>query len=567
MLSHDIALAQPCYFNNNLGSTDRAIDHITTMNPCFASSTAVNLHTYTSQQTKSRSTVCILAPERSSKPNATTTKKASKSTHRVLPNDATDSERPPSPPRHHSVPIIGFYLEKWFGFGTSPAKKRERYGLIYSSNYFFDERTYISDYDAIVAAFRDEEVFRSKGAFEVFDQLLGKDNVLVSDFDVHKKGRNKMQPAFAPALFPQYMRFVSNRARKTWEGVLKRYSAGEKIKLEPVFRENYVSILVEMTTGIDMDGENATQIRELFQKFLISILSPQFGPIWNAGIKSRDTLMGMIAEVIKKNLRERSEEINKLREHGDRIMRMGVKEVGVGDVDILLVLMADSSLSTEPGAPIDEEVVRSLCYIILLLWFGGYSTSAATSMCMSFEMGLDDSTFKRLMAEQDTIVAAVDGVKNVTYQQLMNEMPLLDSYILEILRTRLPIPLVGRKVSKDIEMLGHYVPKDSLVFMDLAGVHSDPKLYPEPHKIIVDRFVKEEGKPKPPSILSFGAPGSPHYCIGAALAKVMMKTTMGTLLRDYSYVLDKQQTKEYRNVPEITPKSGVVLESFKKRDD
>ncbi len=463
--------------------------------------------------------------------------------------------------------MIGFYLENWLGIGTSPAQKRERYGPIYSSNYFVDERTYISDYDAIVEAFRDADVFRSKGGFVAFEPLLGEDCLLISDFDVHTKGRNRIMPAFAPALFPQYMGYISKRARKTWKRVYERYTAGEQIKLEPVFRENYVGIIVEMTTGIDMDGANATHIRELFQKFLISIFSPQFGPVWNAGMKSRNALMDMIAKVVRKNLRERSGEINKLREYGDSIMKEGVKEVAVGNVDILLVLVAESSLSTEPGAAIDEEVVESLCYSILLLWFAGYSTSAATNMCLSFELGLDDFAMKRIVAEQDSVVAAADGVKNVTYEQLMNEMPLLDSYLLEILRTRPPIAVLGRKVSKDIEVLGHYVPKDSLVFLDVLAANTDSSLYPEPHKIIVDRFVKEEGKPKPPGILSFGAPGSPHYCIGSALAKVMMKTTMGTLLREYSYVLDKKQSKEYRSIPEISPESGVVLESFKKRDD
>ncbi len=539
---------------------------IMTINTCFAPSIRVNLQTSTSQTPKFRLTVCTLAPERSSESNSRDAKKASKPTHRILPDNVTDSERPPPTPRHHSVPAIGYYLEKWLGIGTSRAEMRERYGPIYSSNYYIDERTYISDYDAMVEAFRDPEVFRTKGSFEAFETMFGEDNITVNDFEVHTKGRNRIMPAFAPALFPQYMGYISKRARKTWERVHERSSAGEQIKLEPVFRENYVAIVVEMTTGIDMDGENAARIRQLFQKFLVSIFSPKFGPVRNAGIKSRDTLMGIIAEVVRKNLRERRDEINKLRGYGDRIMRMGVKEVAVGNVDILLVLMAESSLSTEPGAAIDEEVVESLCYIILLLWFAGYSTSAATSTCMSFEMGLDDSIFRRLVAEQDPIVAAADGVKNVTYQQLMNEMPLLDSYILEILRARPPVGVLGRKVSKDIEMLGYYVPKDTLVFLDLVAVHLDSKLYPDPHKIVVDRFVKKEGKPKPPGILSFGAPGSPHYCIGAALAKVMMKTTMGTLLREYSYVLDKQQTKEYQSVPDISPKSGVVLESFTKRD-
>ncbi len=95
-------------------------------------------------------------------------------------------------------------------------------------------------------------------------------------------------------------------------------------------------------------------------------------------------------------------------------------------------------------------------------------------------------------------------------------MPLLDSYIMEILRARPPLTVLGRKMTKDIEMLGHYVPRGTPVFLYGTGVHLDPALYPDPHKIVGDRFVKEEGKPKPPAILSFGALGSPHYCMGTA---------------------------------------------------
>ena len=198
--------------------------------------------------------------------------------------------------------------------------------------------------------------------------------------------------------------------------MFKRHSAGEKIKLESAFRENYVSIIVEMKTGIDMNGEDANHIREIIEKFLISFFSPRFGPLWDAGCKSCDALMDMIAEVVKKNLRERREKINKLREYGDRIMRISVKEAAVGNVDILLVLIAEWSLSTEPVAAIAEEVVKSLCYIILMVWLTAYSASAATSTCISFELGLDDCTFKRLVAEQDVIVVAEDGVKNMAYQ-------------------------------------------------------------------------------------------------------------------------------------------------------
>ena len=535
-------------------------------NLCFAPSVALKHHSPNSLRPNKPSTLCTIAPQRPTKSSTTGTKQNSKPTHRILPENLPKADRPPTPPEHRSIPIFGFYLEKLFGVSTTPKQKRERYGPIYSSNYFIDQRTYISDYQATYEAFRNEDVFRVEGSFDVFKFLFGEGNFLVSDFDVHRGGRNSVLPAFAPGIFNQYMEFVRKRANKTWKRVLERYSAGEEIKLEPVFRDNYLSIVVEMSTSIDMDSERSARIRDLFQRFLLTLFSPQFGPVWTSGMEARETLLDIIADVARTKLRERPEDINKLREYGDRIMKMGVKEIRVGDLDILTVLIAaDARLSTAPGAVLDEEAVKAVSNLVLITWFGGYTTSASTSMCMSFEMGLDDSIRDQLVAEQDSIVAAANGVKEVTYQQVQTGMPVLDSYIQEILRTRPPIGILGRKVSKDVEILGRYVPKDSLLYFDLVGLHLDPKIYPDPEKIVVDRFVKREGKPKPPGVLAFGVPGTPHYCIGAALAKVMMKTTMGTLLREYSYVLDKKQRKDYRSVPEIAPKSGVVLESFKKR--
>ena len=510
--------------------------------------------------------ICTLASEHPKKSLTKGADQADKPAYRELPDNLPKSQLPPPPPVHRSVPIVGFFLEKLIGIDTTPREKRQRYGPVYSSNYFIDQRTYICDYHAVAEALRDEDVFRVKGSIEVFAKMFGEGNILSNDFDVHKIARNAILPAFAPALFPQYMSFITKRVNKTWKRVLERHCAGERIKLEPVFRENYVSIIIEMTTGIDMDSKDSKRIPELFEKFLMASFNSQFGPIWNAAIKARDVLMCILEEVVKKNLNERADTINKLREYGDEITKMGVKEIAVGNLDVLTVLIAaEPKLSTVAGVEIDKEAVESVCYLVLILWFAGFSNVASTSMSMSFEMGLDNSIRDRLVAEQDTIVATANGNKDVKYEQLSKEMPLLDSYILEILRIRPPSMVLGRKVAKDIEVFGHFVPKDTLVFFDINAAQRDPNIFPSPDEIVIDRFVKYEGKPKPPAVLTFGAPGSPHYCIGAALAKVMMKTTIATLLRDYSYTLDKRQSKEYRSVPDMSPKSGVVLEKFERR--
>lgn len=142
-------------------------------------------------------------------------------------------------------------------------------------------------------------------------------------------------------------------------------------------------------------------------------------------------------------------------------------------------------------------------------------------------------------------------------------MPLLDSYITEILRLRPPAPAMIRTVARDVEILGYYVPKGSTVLCQFRIAHYDDTVYPSSNMILMDRFV---GKPKPPPVLSFGPPGSPHYCVGSALAKTMMKATFSTLLRQYLFELDPLQSRGYRFIPEMLPKSGAVVESITERD-
>ncbi len=127
------------------------------------------------------------------------------------------------------------------------------------------------------------------------------------------------------------------------------------------------------------------------------------------------------------------------------------------------------------------------------------------------------------------------------------------------------IPGMSRKTTKDLEILGHYVKAGSIVSCDFSSAMRDEAMYPDPDIVKVDRFVKKQGKPSPPRVVSFGGPGSPHYCIGAALSKILMKTTLAVLLREYRLEMDPKQSREYTKVPDEAPKSKVIVTSAWKR--
>lgn len=232
-------------------------------------------------------------------------------------------------------------------------------------------------------------------------------------------------------------------------------------------------------------------------------------------------------------------------------------------MNVLLVSIANSSLCTDENDPLDEESIGSLARNIVMLWTAGFLTSPLASTSGVFELGYRDEMLSRLVKEQDDIIGTFSGgEREVTYEQIVSEMPLLDSYIMEVLRLFPALDMLWRRTACDMEILGTFVPKRARLIFDVPGTHNNESIYKNAEEFIPERWVEH---PKPPPVLAFGAPGSPHYCIGAGFAKMMMKTTFATLLREYEFELDPNQSRKYRVIPNHAPKSGVIVNKFQRR--
>jgi len=66
---------------------------------------------------------------------------------------------------------------------------------------------------------------------------------------------------------------------------------------------------------------------------------------------------------------------------------------------------------------------------MVLLWFAGYLTSALTSCAGMLELRFREGILSRLVKEQDGIIETfAGGEREVTYEQIVSKMPLLDAY-------------------------------------------------------------------------------------------------------------------------------------------
>jgi pimeloyl-[acyl-carrier protein] synthase len=107
---------------------------------------------------------------------------------------------------------------------------------------------------------------------------------------------------------------------------------------------------------------------------------------------------------------------------------------------------------------------------------------------------------------------------------LLREDPdLIDQAVEELLRFEGPVHMNGRIASEAFEYAGVEIKKGRQVLFGLAGANRDPAYFDRPEELDITR------KENPHLSLGHGV----HFCLGASLARLEAKTTIGALIRRY----------------------------------
>lgn len=109
-------------------------------------------------------------------------------------------------------------------------------------------------------------------------------------------------------------------------------------------------------------------------------------------------------------------------------------------------------------------------------------------------------------------------------KKLQADPALLPGAVEELLRFESPVQMAFVRVAiEDTTIGGEEIVENELVCGLIGAANHDPSVFPAPHQLSVDR---SQGKPH----LAFGQ--GPHYCMGAALARVEGEIALGKLLVD-----------------------------------
>jgi cholest-4-en-3-one 26-monooxygenase len=93
----------------------------------------------------------------------------------------------------------------------------------------------------------------------------------------------------------------------------------------------------------------------------------------------------------------------------------------------------------------------------------------------------------------------------------------------EMLRFVTPVNMMARTAVEDVELDGATMRAGQYVTMWYCATNRDPEVFDAPHEFDPDR--------SPNNHQAFGALGSPHYCLGAHLARLEMRVLLEELAR------------------------------------
>ncbi|XP_063223599.1 cytochrome P450 4g15-like [Bacillus rossius redtenbacheri] len=188
--------------------------------------------------------------------------------------------------------------------------------------------------------------------------------------------------------------------------------------------------------------------------------------------------------------------------------------------------------TNQNGGPISEKEIRNQLDTIM---FEGHDTVAAGSSFLLCILGYRQDVQDKVMEEMYEIFG--DSDRPATFNDTL-QMKYLERVILETLRLFPPVPIIARKINKDVKTAsGYTIPAGATCIIPQFYLHRLPEVYPDPLTFDPDNFLPERtSKRHYYSFIPFSA--GPRSCVGRKYAMLKLKVMISTLVRNYKVLAD-----------------------------
>ncbi|KAK2712313.1 hypothetical protein QYM36_011113 [Artemia franciscana] len=373
-----------------------------------------------------------------------------------------------------------------------------------------------------------------------------------------KQVRSILTPVFTLSKMKHLSKFMADCTERLREVLENSREKNESINIHELFAR-FTSEIISMTAlatethpiknPLDWFYVNVTKMFQgtMNSVTMLAIYFPLIGPL--IAYLTPFTPFGRIKGSIRKKL-------------VSEISRRKTWRPSIPDLVQLMLEARESDKEKLTFYLSDNHVIASSIFVLL----GGYETTsnalAYTAYCLAVFPEIQDKLYDEIKESFPDGKVDLGRIHHIKY---------LDQVINETLRIFPPSPSFRREVTVDEAKLGPYrLPRDTVIEINVFGIHHDPNIWPDPWKFDPSRFELESKlKHHPMAWLPFGA--GPRNCIGTRFALNEIKICLSKLLLQYRFIpSDKTESfppkLDMLPATRVEPRHGLWIKLEKRED-
>jgi sterol 14-demethylase len=365
--------------------------------------------------------------------------------------------------------------------------------------------------DALEAVFRaPDDQLSAAEAYQYMVPIFGEGIQFGAPLDLERQ-QVKMQ---ATALRPDRMRGYARIIAEEVESWVRSWGDEGELDIHHEFKELVLRTSTHCLLGAEFRNKLSEEFGALLHDLELAVSPSSVLDPYGAEevFARRDRSRARLAELVTNVIRER-------------------RKSGELHPDMLQVFMEVEYLDGRKLS--DDEIVGMVIWIM----FAGFHTSSNTATWAAVELARHPGDAAPVAREIASIYGASAGLSFAS----LREIPLLERFVLEVLRLHPPLVTLMRRVKSDFSVQGQMIPAGDTIAISPYVTHRNPAYYAEPERFDPERPLPEHVF----AYIPFG--GGRRKCVGNAFALLQVKSIFCALLRSYDFELvDPPET--YRDV-------------------
>jgi cytochrome P450 len=356
--------------------------------------------------------------------------------------------------------------------------------------------------------------------------IVGPNSVLTATGPRHMRQRKLLLPPFHGEAVERYAQMIAEAADRE----IDTWPVGTPFALAPRMQAITLDVIMAGVFGIEGRPRRGTPehgLRQATKGLLTVSTTPvaQVAELMNIG---RDEPVGLTKVGLAMLDRPTYQVIRARRAASD-----------LGDRNDILSLLLQAR--TEDGEALTDQELRDE---LLTLVLAGHETTANQLAW----------TWERLVRTPAAYERLRDGVRSDDAEL---SAQVVETTILESMRARPVIPIIGRRVTVPWRLGEYAVAPDTPVAMSILLVHHREDVYPDPFAFRPERW--DDNKPGTYTWIPFG--GGIRRCLGAALAMAEQRVVLEHMAKRLDLEADDPEPEHatHRNVTMIPSRGASVI--------